>query len=113
MRLTSPRGAGAAAIDLRTPGPITAASVQGQTIAVNRTMREGRLKLQYVGLPDSGIELAVSVGGHGTARATTRDYTQGLPARLGVPPRPPDSMPAALSFRADPTVVTSTTTVRF
>ena len=27
---------------LRTPGPITAASVQGQTIAVNRTMREGR-----------------------------------------------------------------------
>ena len=113
MRLTSPRGADAAAIDLRTPGPITAASVQGQTIAVNRTMREGRLKLQYVGLPDSGIELVVSVSGHGTARATTRDYTQGLPARLDVPPRPPDSMPAALSFRADPTVVTSTTTVRF
>jgi len=28
-------------------------------------------------------------------------------------PGPPDSMPAALSFRADPTVVTSTTTTRF
>ena len=113
MRLTSPRGADAAAIDLRTPGPITAASVQGQTIAVNRTMRDGRLKLQYVGLPRSGIELVVSVSGHGTARATTRDYTQGLPARLDVPPRPADSMPSALSFRADPTVVTSTTAIRF
>ena len=47
LHLTSPRGAEAAAVHLRAPGPITAASVQGRPIAVNRTMHDGELKLDY------------------------------------------------------------------
>lgn len=108
LRLTSPRGADAAAIDLRAPGPITAASVQGRPIAVNRAMRDGRLKLEYVGLTRAGIDLRVRVRGGGTLRATTRDVTQGLPAALAVPRRPADAMPTPLGFRADPTIVSAT-----
>ena len=44
---------------------------------------------------------------------TTRDFTQGLPAAARRPARPADTMPTALSFRADPTVVKSNTTLRF
>ena len=110
LRLTSPRGADAAAIALRTPGPITAASVQGRPIAVNQAMQDGSLELEYVGLTKPGIELVVSVRGRGRVRAVTRDITQGLPAALDVPVRAQESMPSPLSFRADPTVVRSTTT---
>ena len=113
LRVTSPRGAEAAAIHVRAPGPITAASVQGQRIDVNQAMRDGELKLEYVGLTQAGIDLSVTIRGHGTARITTRDITQGLPAQLDVPSRPAHTMPTALSFRADPTVVTSNTTLRF
>jgi hypothetical protein len=112
LHLTSPRGAEAAAVHLRAPGPITAASVQGRPIAVNRTMRDGELKLDYSGLTRAGVDLVVAVRGHGTVRAITRDYTQGLPNRLDVHSRPPDSMPTALGFRADPTVVVARTAVR-
>jgi MFS family permease len=107
LRLTSPRGADAAAIHLRTPGVIAAASVQGRRIDVNQAMRDGELELEYVGLPRRGIELVVSVRGTGTLHATTRDVTQGLPAGLVVPARPADSTPSPLSFRADPTIVSS------
>jgi hypothetical protein len=39
--------------------------------------------------------------------------TQGLPDELEVADRPADTMPAPLSFRADPTVVVSEATLRY
>jgi hypothetical protein len=57
--------------------------------------------------------LTLTLRGHGRLRATLSDVSQGLPAAADAPQRPPDTMPAALSFRADPTTVTSSTSVRF
>ena len=76
-------------------------------------MRDGRLKLRYVGLPDDGIVVALELRGDGTLRARLSDWTQGLPDELDVADRPADTMPAALSFRADPTIVVSEATLRY
>lgn len=105
LRISSPRGADALAVHLRAPGAITAASVEGRRLPATASLRRGELKLPYVGVPRRGITLEVTVRGRGTLRATVRDYTQGLPARAGAPERPADTMPAAITFRADPTVI--------
>jgi hypothetical protein len=76
-------------------------------------MRDGRLTLPYVGLPDDGIAVVLELRGGGTLRARMSDWTRGLPDELGLPERPADTMPAPLSFRADPTVVTSEATLRY
>ena len=63
--------------------------------------------------PEAPVRRAPGRRHRGGARAPRRrcaaarmsDWTQGLPARLDVPDRPADTMPAPLSFRADPTVV--------
>jgi Peptidase family M28 len=113
LRAASQRNADSVAVLLRAPGEIVAASVEGQTIPDTAAMREGELKLPYVGLPRDGITLELKLRGHGTLRAALRDYTQGLPAAANAPRRPADTMPAPISFRADPTVVTSSTSIRF
>jgi hypothetical protein len=113
LRAASQRNADSVAVLLRAPGQIVAASVDGQTIPNTAAMREGELKLPYVGLPREGITLELKLRGRGTLRAGLRDYTQGLPAAANAPQRPADTMPAAISFRADPTVVTSSTNIRF
>jgi NAD(P)-dependent dehydrogenase (short-subunit alcohol dehydrogenase family) len=95
------------------PGSIVAASVEGQPIPGTAAMSGGELKLPYVGLPRDGITLELKLRGHGTLHAELRDYTQGLPPAANPPRRPADTMPAPISFRADPTVVASGTNVRF
>jgi hypothetical protein len=55
----------------------------------------------------------VKLRGRGTVRATVRDWTQGLPSALNVRKRPADTMPAPLSFRADPTIVNATTRIPY
>jgi hypothetical protein len=108
LRLASRRGADAAAVRMRADRLI-AARVEGRPVPVDA----GELRLPYVGLPAAGVELVLRLRGHGALRATVRDYTQGLPRELNVPPRPPDTMPAALSLRADPTVVVASTVLRY
>ena len=111
--MRSARDAGNVAVRLRAGAPIVAASVEGRPIPVSAAMRDGELELPYVGLPRRGITLTVALRGHGTLRADLRDYTQGLPRDLRVPKRPAATMPAPLSFRADPTVVSSSVAVRY
>ncbi len=113
LRLSSPRGADAIALDLRVPGAITRARVEGQELPMTASVRRGALQLPYVGLPRRGIDLTVTTRASGMARVTLRDYSQGLPPGAGAPARPRDTMPAAISFRADPTVVSRSARLRF
>jgi MFS family permease len=113
LRLRSQRGADNLATHLRASGPIVAATVEGQRLPTTAGMRDGELELPYVGLPVDGITVALEVRGRGRVRATMRDWTQGLPAGVDAPRRPPDTMPAPLSFRADPTIVSSTASIRY
>jgi len=111
--LRSRRGADNLSLQLRAEHAITTATVEGQRIPLTDGMRDGELELPYVGLPRTGITLELALRGHGVLRATMRDWTQGLPAAANVPERPRDTMPAPLSFRADPTIVSSTTSIRY
>jgi MFS family permease len=111
--LRSRRGADNLSLHLRAQHAVTAATVEGQRIPVTDGMRDGELELPYVGLPRTGITLELAVRGHGVLRATMWDWTQGLPSAANVPERPRDTMPAPLSFRADPTIVSATTSIRY
>jgi hypothetical protein len=113
LRLWSPRGADNLATKFRATGPILAASVEGRELPRTAEMSDGELRLPYVGLPDDGIGVVLELRGGGRLRATMRDWTQGLPDELDIRDRPADTMPAPLSFRADPTVVTSEATLRY
>jgi hypothetical protein len=113
LRLRSARGADNLATEFRASGPILAARVEGRELPRTADMRDGRMKLPYVGLPANGIAVVLELGGGGTLRARMSDWTQGLPDELEVPDRPAETMPAALSFRADPTVVVSEATLRY
>jgi hypothetical protein len=113
LRVRSLRDAGNVAAHLRASAPIVAATVEGESYPSTPGMRDGELKLPYVGLPREGITVELTLRGHGTVRAELSDVTQGLPAGANAPRRPRDTMPAALSFRADPTVVRSSTVVEF
>jgi hypothetical protein len=113
LRLRSARGADNLATEFRASGAILAASVEGRQLPRTREMRDGGLKLPYVGLPDDGITVVLELRGRGTLRARMSDWTQGLPDELAVADRPAGTMPAPLSFRADPTVVVSEATLRY
>jgi hypothetical protein len=113
LRLRSARGADNLATEFRASGPIVAASVEGRELPHTADMRDGVLKLPYVGLPADGIAVVLELRGSGMLRARMSDRTQGLPDQLRVPERPADTMPAALSFRADPTVVASEATLPY
>jgi MFS family permease len=113
LRMRSRRKAGNVAAHLRASGPIVAATVEGRPLPTTADMRDGELKLPYVGLPPEGITVVVKLRGRGTVRATVRDWTQGLPSALDVRKRPADTMPAPLSFLADPTIVNATTRIPY
>lgn len=113
VRLRSQRDAGNIAAHLRASAPIVSATVEGRPYPATAGMGDGELKLSYVGMTRRGITVRLTLRGHGTMRAALRDVTQGLPPAANAPSRPRDTMPAALSFRADPTAVTSSTTIRF
>jgi hypothetical protein len=113
LRLRSARGADNLATEFRASAPILAASVDGRELRRTAEMRDGRLKLPYVGLPDDGITVALELRGGGTLRARMSDWTRGLPGELDIRDRPADTMPAPLSFRADPTIVMSEATLRY
>jgi MFS family permease len=112
LRLRSQRGADNLAAQLRASSPIVAATVEGRRFPTTAGMRDGELKLPYVGLPRDGITVVLSLRNRGTLDATVRDWTQGLPA-VTRRQRPPDTMPTPLSFRADPTIVNATTSIRY
>ena len=113
LRVRSRRNADNVAVHLRAEAPVVSASVEDQPLPRTAEMRDGELKLPYVGLPREGITVVLELRGHGTLRVTMRDWTNGLPPGLKVGKRPADTMPAPLSFRADPTIVSATTGIRY
>jgi MFS family permease len=113
LRLRSRRASGNVAARLRSSTAIAAATVEGESFPRTGGMGDGELELSYVGLPEEGITVRLELRGHGVLRASVSDVTQGLPAGAGAPPRPPATMPMALSFRADPTTVRSSVRLRY
>jgi hypothetical protein len=109
LRLTSPRGAPAAHLDLTLPGDLVAATVGGQTIKVDETTSQRRFPLAAYNIGTQGMEISISVRGSGLITGTFADFTNGLPeiAGMTVTERPAEYMPAPFDFR-DPTVVTRT-----
>jgi acetylornithine deacetylase/succinyl-diaminopimelate desuccinylase-like protein len=108
LRLSSPRGAPYAHLDLQLPGELLAAAVNG--VPVNAAEippnRRQRFTLLYFGLPARGAEISLTVRGTGTITGRLVDYSNDLPRIPGmtVQPRPPDFIPAPYDFR-DPTAV--------
>jgi hypothetical protein len=107
LRLTSPRGAPVAHLDLELPGDLIAASVDGQTIKIGTDHPVRRLPLTAYNLGATGMTVALSVRSSAAITGTLTDYSNGLPhlSRMSVTERPAAYMPAPFDFR-DPTAVT-------
>jgi hypothetical protein len=108
LRITSPRGAPYAHLDLALPGELTAATVNGKAVNVADIPinRRQRFTLLYFGLPRGGVEVDLTLRGSGALSGTLADYSNELPAAPGmtVTPRPAGFIPAPFDFR-DPTTV--------
>jgi hypothetical protein len=111
LSVASPRGAPYAHLDLRLPGDLTEATVNGRpvNIADIPTNRRQRFTLLYFGLPREGAEVSLTIHGTGPITGTLVDYSNDLPKLPGmtVRPRPAEYIPAPVDFR-DPTAVTRT-----
>ena len=109
LRVASPRGAPYVHLDLRLPGDLTEATVNGRpvTVADIPTNRRQRFTLLYFGLPPQGAEVRLTIRGTGPISGTLVDYSNDLPKLPGmtVRPRPAEYVPAPFDFR-DPTAVT-------
>ena len=105
LRLTSPREAPTAHLDLHLPGDLLAATAGGRPVKVDTKASQRRFPLAAYNLGD-GMELTLSVRGTADITGTLTDYSNGLPPieRLTVKDRPADFMPAPFDFR-DPTAV--------
>ncbi len=115
LRLSSPRGAYAAHMDLQLPGDLIAATLSGQSVVVatgptndNYVIPAGtrRFPLMVHNLPVEGLEIILVVRATGRIGVALQDFSNGLPDVPGmtITPRPPAYMPAPYDFR-DPTVV--------
>ena len=106
LRLTSPRGAANLQVTVEAPGEITSAAVEGE--ALDNTFlppgERGILRVAFYGLEPEGALLSLTVASPGPVTITLRDYSDGLPAALGVPPRPVGVMAGPTDFM-DPTIV--------
>ncbi|MFI7493686.1 hypothetical protein ACH9D2_03045 [Kocuria sp. M4R2S49] len=106
MRLTSPRGAPTAHLDLDLPSDLIAADVEGQDLLVPESQALRELPITAYNLGEEGLRITVSTRGAGPITGTLTDYSNGLPPVPGmtIRPRPADHMPAPYDFR-DPTSV--------
>jgi hypothetical protein len=114
FRLSSPRGATYAHLDLRLPGDLKAATVNGKQVNVADMPAVGRdrFTLLYFGLPPRGVAVTLTVKASGPLTGTVTDYSNGLPTIPGftVNGRPAKYIPAPFDFR-DPTAVTTHVTL--
>lgn len=112
IRLASRRRAPAIEAAIRT-GPITAASIDGQPVALKASDRRGEFKFIYWALPPQGIPLTLTIPIGSPIRVSVHDISYGLPRIPGraYKPRPTDTMPG-LAFAGDATLVSRTITLQ-
>ena len=112
IRLASRRHAPAIEAAVST-GPITAASIDGQPVALNASDHRGELKFIYWALPPQGIPLTLTIPAGSPIRLSVHDISYGLPHISGRTnrPRPTDTM-SGLAFAGDATLVTRTVTLQ-
>jgi hypothetical protein len=86
LRVASPRGAPYVHLDLRLPGELTEATVNGRpiTVADIPTNRRQRFTLLYFGLPPRGAEVSLTIRGTGPISGTLVDYSNDLPKLPGM-----------------------------
>jgi hypothetical protein len=108
LRARSPRGAPNLYLDVRAPGAVATAALDGKALDLSHwpADRRARFRLAYHAVPPEGIEVALTYAGDGPVEIRVEDRSNGLPAVPGitVAPRPSDTMPAAYEM-ADPTIV--------
>jgi hypothetical protein len=104
-RITSPRGARNALIDVAADGGIVEARIDGKPL----TPAGRDLRIGYAGVPTGGVELALRTAGPGQVRVRVQDTSEGLPTVPGwaVPAREPWMMPLP-TMAADPTRISKT-----
>jgi hypothetical protein len=111
LRLSSPRGAPYAYLEMDLPGEWTEASVDGEKIEASEipAERRGDFAMTFYNLPKDGIEVTLSIRSTRPMGVTLTDYSNGLPDVPGMEmeSRPPEFMPAPYDFR-DPTAVKKT-----
>jgi hypothetical protein len=107
LRLTSPRGAPTAHLDLDLPGELVAATVGGQAVKVDGRGQQREFPVAAYNLGTSGIQITLSVRSTGPITGTLTDFSNGLPELSGmtVTERPSEFIPAPFDYR-DPTAVT-------
>lgn len=107
LRLTSPRGAPVAHLDLELPGDLVGATVGGRTVEVDESAGIRDFPLAAYNVPARGLDITLSLRSADPITGRLTDYSNGLPAIDGmtVTERPADFMPAPYDFR-DPTAVT-------
>ncbi len=106
LNLTSPRGAASLQVDLEAQGQVMSAVLEGHPLDLTDMPPEAsnRLRFAYYGLDSNGITLSVTVQSPEHVSLYLRDWSDGLPAGLKVPPRPATTMAAPNDF-LDPTIV--------
>lgn len=112
MRIASPRNAPMVHADLALPGPLVAADVDGDPIAVDQASRLRRFPIAVYNPGTDGLDVTVSLRGTGPVTGTLADFSNGLPTVPGrsIRPRPAGYVPAPFDFR-DPTVVHTSVTL--
>ena len=112
IRLASRRRAPAIEAAVST-GPITAASIDGQPVALKASDRRGQFKFTYWALPSAGIPVTLTVPAGSPIHLSVHDISYGLPRTPGrtYRPRPTDTM-SGLAFAGDATLVTHTVTLQ-
>jgi hypothetical protein len=110
LRATSPRGAPNLYLDVRAPGEVTSATLDGKPLDLSYwpADRRTQFRVAYHAIPPEGIEVGLTfpAAAEGPVSIRVEDRSNGLPEPPGmaIAPRPPDTMPAAYEM-ADPSIV--------
>jgi hypothetical protein len=101
LKLTSPRNAPTAHLDLTLPSDLLAASVDGETIKIGNKPPARRFPLTAYNLGTRGMTVALSIRSTAAITGALTDYTNGLPhiPGMNVQPRSNAFMPAPFDFR--------------
>lgn len=111
LQLNTPRQADNIQVQVKVPGEILNASINGKLLNLSEFSQNQRSSLNFVyhGLPSDGISLTLSVNSAKPIEITLRDYSNGLPSQLETKiKKRTDAMMSAPMGMKDPTIVSKT-----